>query len=458
MKTQVLVIGGGPGGYVAAIRLAQLGKQVVLAEKRGQLGGCCLNEGCIPSKAILESSKHFALLQGKAQEHGVMVAEATLDFGQLMARKDKVIQTNQKGLDYLMKKNQIEVLPALARLTGSHSALVGEQAIEFEHCILATGSEPIPLPGFPVDQQQIMDSTGFLAQTSLPQSLIVLGAGVIGLEMACAFAQLGVEVTVVELGETLLPGAEEDSQKELLRCLKKKKIKFLFQTRALSAQATGAEVTLALQTPKGEQTLLAERLLVAVGRRPFAAGLGLEAAGVKQDAKGFVLVNQQGQTNLPHVYALGDLIGGAMLAHKASEEAVQVAEVLAGKRAALHLPPVPQVVYTAPEVASIGPSSQHLQAQGVEFIAGSFPLRPLGRALASGELDGFAKVLAAPDGRLLAAHLVGERVTDWISEAALALTKGLSLQDIEETIHPHPSFAEAFKEAASTALGLGHHL
>ena len=462
-KTQLLVIGSGPGGYVAAIRAAQLGKSVLLVDKSSKLGGCCLNEGCIPSKALLESSKLYSNILSKAPKHGISVTGVALDFAQLMARKEQVLDTNRKGLQFLMKKNQIQVVTGQARLGRDRTAILTveevERTIHFEDCILATGSSPSFPPGFEPDGKQVITSREALSLENVPMRLLILGAGVIGLELGTVYARLGAAVEIVEMKDRPLPEMDGDVSKEMTRCLKKQKLKLHLSSRATGLSKEDGKLQLTMVDKKGKELILeGDLLLVATGRKPYAAGLGLEELGIELTDQGAVQVNERLETAIPHVYAIGDLIGGAMLAHKASEEGIQAAEIICGTRANFQAKPIPSVIYTSPEAAGIGKTEEQLLADGIAYSKGHFPLRPLGRSLASGELDGFAKVLADQQGKILGIHLVGERATDLIGEAALALEHHLTLEQLEEAIHPHPSYSESIKEAALHALGRAHHL
>lgn len=450
MNYDLLIIGAGPGGYVAAIRGAQLGFKVGLIEAREQPGGTCLNVGCIPSKALLESSAAFEQAQ-KGTQFGFQTTGLTADWPGMLGRKAQIVAQNQKGLLYLFKKNGVDWIQGKAKLLGSGKiAVEGQGELEAKHILLATGSEPTPLP-FADFGGNILSSTEALSLEEVPQSLLVVGGGVIGLELGQVFKRLGSEVTILEWMPSLLPGMDAALGKELLRCFKKQKFKFKLQHRLESLENTPEGITAQGSNPKGQAfELNANKALVAVGRRPYAVGLGLKEAGVLTDEKGFVAVDERFETSLPGVYAFGDVIGGAMLAHKASEEGVWLVEQLAKKTP--HLSPIPAVVYTHPEVASVGATEEELKALGQEFSSGQFNFRALGRSLAAGAPDGFAKVLVEPtSGRLLGLHLIGERATDLISTAALALEQNLTAQQLGRLCQAHPSFAEALKEAALDA-------
>ncbi|MDT8445367.1 MAG: dihydrolipoyl dehydrogenase [bacterium] len=451
MSYDLLIVGSGPGGYVAAIRAAQLGFKVGLIEQYPVPGGTCLNVGCIPSKALLESSGAYESA-AKAGSMGVLVEGLQADWPAMVARKDQVVAQNHKGLAYLFKKNQIDWIQGKAKLLGPGQLEVSGQGIlAAKHLLLATGSKPASLPFAPPDGQNILTSTEALSLAELPKSLLVIGGGVIGLELGQVFHRLGTEVTVIELTDGLLPEMDRELGKELLRCLKKQKLGFKLGHRleALKLQAGG--VVAQGQDPKGNPfELSAEKALVAVGRKPYTSGLGLEEAGVLLDQRGFIQVDPQFQTNLPGVYAFGDVIGGAMLAHKASEEGVWLVEQLANQTP--HRSTIPAVVYSHPEVAAVGLSEEQLKAQGIAYSVGKFNFRALGRAMAAGAADGFAKLLTdEASGKLLGIHLIGERVTDLIATAALALDQGLKAEELGRLCYAHPSFSEALKEAALDA-------
>lgn len=451
MNYDLLIIGAGPGGYVAAIRGAQLGFKVGLVEAREQPGGTCLNVGCIPSKALLESTAAFEQAQN-GLAFGFEPGRIKPDWSTMLARKERIVAQNQKGLFYLFSKNKIDWIHGQARLLGPGRVEVeGRGELEARHVLLATGSEPTPLPFAPFDEDRILSSTGALSLPKPPKSLLVVGGGVIGLELGQVFKRLGAEVTVLELTDGLLPGMDGALGKELLRCFKKQKFQFKLGHRLEALEATGEGVQARGTDAKGNPfELEAERALVAVGRRPFAEGLGLEDAGVERDERGFVTVNERFETSLPGIHAFGDLIGGAMLAHKASEEGVWLVEQLAGRQP--HRSPIPSVVYTHPEVASVGATEEQLTEQGTDFLKGQFNFRALGRSMAAGAPDGFAKVLAEREtGRLLGLHLIGERATDLVSTAALALERQMTTDELGRLCQAHPSFAEALKEAALDA-------
>ncbi len=462
LNFEVVVIGAGPAGYVAAIALAQAGKSVALVDSRASLGGTCLNEGCIPSKAVLESSKHFYNMQNKFSLHGIE-ATGTLNFSKLMERKNSVVKTNAKGLDFLMKKYKVEVFTGEASFIDSTQILIkgqAEETLKFEQAIIATGSAPTEIPSFAFDGDKILSSKELLELTEAPNKLLVLGAGVIGLELGSFLNRVGSDVEIIELKEKLLPEMDEEISKDILRCLKKQKMKFHFKSKASSCKVTEAGVEVEITNDKGqEKTLTGDKLLVCVGRKPFTANLGLENIGITTDQWGFIPVGESYQTDASNIYAIGDVIQGMMLAHKASDDAAQVAEIILGKQKTRIKKHVPSVVYTSPEASAVGANEQDLVANAIDYKKGVFPLRPLGRALAAGELDGFAKILSDPETKqILGVHLVGERATDLVSEAVLAMENNLTLEDLIKVIYPHPSYSETIKEAALALVGHSHHL
>ncbi|MCT4610016.1 MAG: dihydrolipoyl dehydrogenase [Pelagimonas sp.] len=454
----LMIIGGGPGGYVAAIRAAQLGLKVACVEGRGALGGTCLNVGCIPSKALLTSSGKYAELSHLAG-HGITVDGAALDVAGMMARKDKIVGDLTKGIGFLFKKNGVDLIEGWASIPAAGQVKVGKETFETKSIVIATGSEPTPLPGVDVDEDSVLSSTGALALEAVPEHLVVVGAGVIGLELGQVWARLGARVTVVEYLDRILPGIDGDIAKLGQRALSKRGLKFQLGRALQSIESSDAGLTLTLERvgKDKQETLQADKVLIAIGRRPVTKGLGLEALGVAQDARGFITVDDRFQTSVPGIYAIGDCVPGPMLAHKAEEDGVACVEMLAGQGAHIDYNTVPGVVYTDPEVASVGQTEEALKASGVSYKVGKFSFMVNSRARSSGETDGAVKVLAGEDGKLLGAHICGAHAGDLIAELVLAMVKGATVSEIAATCHAHPAMAEAVKEACLDALGRAIH-
>lgn len=454
----LVVIGGGPGGYVAAIRAAQLGLKVACVEGRGSLGGTCLNVGCIPSKALLTSSGKFSELSHLAA-HGVSVEGAKLDVPAMMTRKDKVVSDLTKGIAFLFKKNGVELIEGWASIPAPGLVQVGDATIEAKNILIATGSEPTPLPGVEIDEVDVLTSTGALDLSSVPEHLVVVGAGVIGLELGQVWSRLGAKVTVVEYLDRVLPGIDGEIAKLAQRTLSKKGMKFQLGRALKSIEKTDAGLSLTLERvgkDKIEQ-LEADKVLIAIGRRPVTRGLGLDALGVSMTARGVIEVDETFQTSVPGIYAIGDCVPGPMLAHKAEEDGVACVEMLAGEQAHVDYNTVPGVVYTDPEVASVGLTEEALKEAGVEYKVGKFAFMANSRARSSGETDGAVKVLADPAGKILGAHVCGAHGGDLISELVLAMAKGITVQEVAATCHAHPSMAEAVKEACLDSLERAIH-
>lgn len=457
----VIVIGAGPGGYVCAIRAAQLGMKVACVEKRATLGGTCLNVGCIPSKALLQSSEHFEEALHKLADHGVGVGQVTLDLARMQARKGEVVSANVKGVEFLFKKNRITWLKGEGRIAGAGQVVVEGRRYAARHIIIATGSESIPLPGITVDEKRIVTSTGGLELESVPKHLVVIGGGYIGLELGSVWRRLGAEVTVVEFLDRLVPAMDTEVGKTFERILAKQGVKFRLKTKVTAARADADGVDIALSPADGgmEESLRADVLLLAIGRRPYIAGLGLDSAGVALDERGRIAVDAHYATNVPGIWAIGDCIAGPMLAHKAEEEGVALAEQLAGQKGHVNYGAIPGVVYTWPEVASVGETEEQLKARGVAYKLGRFPFMANGRARAMGDTDGFVKLLSdKTTDRLLGAHIIGPDAGTLIAELALALEFGASAEDVARTCHAHPSLSEAVKEAALAVDGRALHI
>jgi dihydrolipoamide dehydrogenase len=458
----LVVIGGGPGGYVAAIRAAQLGMRVACVEGRGALGGTCLNVGCIPSKTLLTSSAKYADLSHLAA-HGISIEGAQLDLSAMMARKDKIVADLTKGIAFLFKKNGVELVEGWASIPSSGRVdIAGEdglRTLEAKNIVIATGSEPTPLPGLEIDGTDILNSSDALALDAVPERLVVVGAGVIGLELGQVWSRLGAKVTVVEYLDRILPGTDAEIAKLTQRALSKRGLKFLLGRKLLGADKGPDGLTLTLERlgKNSHEVLEADKVLVAVGRRPVTRGLGLEALGMDLDDRGFVKVGGAYQTSVPGVYAIGDCVPGPMLAHKAEEDGVTCVEALAGGPGHVDYATVPSVVYTDPEVASVGEAEEALKEAGTEYVSGKFTFMANSRARSTGETDGAVKVLATPVGVLLGAHIVGAHGGDLIAELVLAMTKGATVEEVARTCHAHPAMAEAVKEACLDALGRAIH-
>jgi dihydrolipoamide dehydrogenase len=457
----VIVIGGGPGGYVAAIRAAQLGMKVACIEKMATLGGTCLNIGCIPSKALLQSTEHYAEARHALAQHGVKVAGVELDLPTMMARKDKVVAANTNGVDFLFRKHKIERVFGAAKFTAPGIVTVDGKELKAKSIIIATGSESVPLNGVAVDEKTIVSSTGALSLDAVPKHLVVIGGGYIGLEMGSVWGRLGAEVTVVEFLDRIVPNMDIETGTALQRVLTKQGFKFKLGTKVTGAKNGKGGVTLTVERAAGgpAEALSADAVLVAIGRRPYTAGLGLEAIGVAIDNKGRVLTDKNFATNVPGVHAIGDVIAGPMLAHKAMEEGVAVAEILAGQRGQVNYDAIPAVVYTAPEVATVGKTEEELKAAGVVYKTGKFPFTANARARANAETEGFVKILAdAAIDRVLGVHIIGPDAGTMIAECVVAMEFGASAEDIARTCHAHPTLNEAVKEAALAVSGEAIHI
>ena len=454
----VAVIGSGPGGYVAAIRCAQLGLKTALIEKYNTLGGTCLNVGCIPSKALLDSSHHFEDATKHFETHGIEIpGEIIANLSKMIARKDSVVEQTTKGIEYLMDKNKITVLHGLGSFKDAHTIQVASEKetvdISAKNIIIATGSKPSRLPFITQDKERIITSTEALSLKEIPKHLVVIGGGVIGLELGQVYKRLGAEVTVVEYADRIIPSMDAALSKELTKVMKKQKVKFLLSHAVHEVSREGEIVKVKAKDKKGQEVVLeADYCLVAVGRSPYTEGLNTQAAGVHLDERGRVLVNDHLQTAAPHIYAIGDVVAGAMLAHKAEEEGTMVAEIIAGQKAHIDYNLIPGVVYTWPEVAAVGKTEEQLKEAGVAYKVGQFPMRALGRSRASMDLDGFVKILAdKTTDEVLGVHMIGARCADLIAEAVTAMEFRASAEDISRMSHAHPTFAEAVKEAALAA-------
>lgn len=460
-NVEVVVVGGGPGGYVAAIRAAQLGKKVLLVEKT-HLGGICLNVGCIPSKALISASHLVAAVQ-HAADMGITVSGLSVDMKKLQAWKSGIVQKLTSGVGQLCKGNGVQVLMGEAKFTGARTLAVqaaGEtQHIQAEHIVLATGSIPTPIPGFPVDEKRVLSSTGALALQEIPRRLTVIGGGYIGLEMGILYAKLGSQVTVVEMMDQLLPGFEPELVRVLAVRIRKLGITVHLKSKAKNLEVLPDGVRVVVETGGKEQPLESDYLLVTVGRRPNHAGLDLEKAGVRTGDGGFIAVDKQLRTSAAGIYAIGDVAGNPMLAHKASKEGEVVAEVIAGHPAEVDYRAVPAVVFTDPEIATVGLSEEQAKAAGHEVTTGKFPLAASGRALSRNETDGFIKVVADRKSHvILGVSVIGAEASELIAEATLAIEMGAVAEDVAWTIHAHPTLAEGLMEAAKASIGEAVHL
>lgn len=456
----ITVIGSGPGGYVAAIRCAQLGFKTALIEKYSTLGGTCLNVGCIPSKALLDSSEHFENAKHNFQDHGIIINEPKADLGRMVARKNEVVEQTTKGINFLMDKNKVTVFEGLGSFESATKIKItkkdgSSESIESKYTIIATGSKPSNLPFITLDKERIITSTEALSLKEIPKHLVVIGGGVIGLELGSVYLRLGAEVTVVEYMDKIIPTMDGALSKELLKVLKKQGMKFMLSTGVQSVERNGNTVKVTAKDKKGEEVVVeGDYVLVSVGRRPYTDGLGLENAGVELDERGRVKVNDHLQTNVSNIYAIGDVVKGAMLAHKAEEEGVFVAEVIAGQKPHINYNLIPGVVYTWPEVAGVGKTEEQLKEEGVAYKVGSFPMRALGRSRASGDVDGLIKVLAdEKTDEILGMHMIGARAADLIAEGVIAMEFRASAEDIARSSHAHPTYTEAIKEACLDATG-----
>lgn len=454
----VAVIGSGPGGYIAAIRSAQLGLKTAIIEKYPVLGGTCLNVGCIPSKALLDSSEHYHNAVHKFKQHGIEVKDMKLNFGQMIARKTGVVEQMNGGINYLMKKNKIDVFHGHGSFLSKNEIKItsnnGESTLRSHHTIIATGSKPASLPGVDFDKKRIISSTEVLSLKEIPKHMIVIGGGVIGLELGSVYARLGSKVSVLEFMDGLIPTMDRTMGKELQKSLRTLGFQYYFKHKVKSATAKGKSVKVIAENAKGENVEIeGDICLLAVGRKPYTDGLGLENIGVTTDDKGRIAVDSKLQTSVEGIYAIGDVIQGAMLAHKAEEEGVFVSETIAGQKPHIEYNLIPGVVYTWPEVAAVGLTEEQLKNTGVPYKSGSFSYKANGRAVAGMETDGLAKVLShAETDEILGVHIIGPRAADIIGEAVVAMEFRASAEDIGRICHAHPTFSEALKEAALDAF------
>ena len=462
----LVVIGAGPGGYVAAIRAAQLGLNVACIDKRKSLGGTCLNIGCIPSKALLQSSEHYSHALHGLAAHGVNVGKVSYDLSAMMGHKDKVVKDNTKGIEFLFKKNKVTSYHGTASIKSATQVDVTSEDGKIESLktgsvLIATGSESAPLPGVEIDEKQIVTSTGALTLETTPKHLVVVGAGYIGLEMGSVWARLGAEVTVIEFLDRITPGMDGEVAKAFQKILEKQGMTFKLGTKVTGAETLKTKVKLTVEPAAGgdAETIDCDTVLVSIGRRPFTDQLGLDEAGVKTTDRGFIEIDEHFQTNVEGIYAIGDCIRGPMLAHKAEDEGVAAAEIISGERGHVNYDVIPGIVYTWPEVASVGKTEEQLKEEGVDYRIGKFPFSANGRARAANETDGFVKLLAdAKTDRVLGAHILGPDAGTLIHEIVVGMEFGASAEDIARTCHGHPTLSEAVKEAALAVDGRTIHI
>jgi len=462
--TDVIVIGGGPGGYVAAIRAAQLRLSTVCVEMDPTLGGTCVNVGCIPSKALLTSSEHFEFARRSAGAHGVKLSGVELDLGVMLRRKDEVVGQNTRGIEFLFKKNKITWAKGRGTLGTDNVVSVaaaggGSTSYRARHVIIATGSVPIELPFLRFDEERVLSNVGALRIPQVPKHLIVIGGGVIGLELGSVWRRLGSKVTVVELMPTILPGMDDDVIKDADKIFRKQGLELRTGTKVVSGKRTADGVAIDIEKDGVKETLQGDYVLVSVGRRASLTGIDAAKLGLALSKRGEIVVNEQMRTNLPNVFAIGDCVPGPMLAHKAEEEGVVAAEVIAGKPAHMHYTSIPSVVYTWPEIASVGLTERHVKESGREYRAGKFPFSANGRARSMGESSGFVKFVAdARTDELLGCHMIGPNTSEMIAEIVLAFEYRASADDIGMTVHAHPTLSEVTKEAALATLGRALHI
>jgi dihydrolipoamide dehydrogenase len=462
--SDVVVIGGGPGGYVAAIRAAQLGLSTTCVEAEPTLGGTCVNVGCIPSKAMLQSSEQFEFARLHAHEHGIAIDGLRLDLHQMLRRKDEVVGQNTRGVEFLFRKNKVNWLKGHGRLSAGNVVDVtlndgGSAQVTAKHVIIATGSVPIELPFLRFDEKRVLSNTGALALDEVPAHLVVIGGGVIGLELGSVWRRLGARVSVVELMPAILPGTDDDVVKEADRVFKRQGLEFHTGTRVTSAETLDDRIVVQLDRNGEAKTLDASHVLVAVGRKPSLSGIDASSLGLKLGSRGEIAVDDQMRTNLPDVFAIGDAVGGKLLAHKAEEEGVVAAEVIAGHQVRMHYHSIPSVVYTWPEIATVGLTEREVRESGREYKTGRFPFTANGRARTMGEVSGFVKFVSdARTDELLGCHMIGPNVSELISEVVLAFEYRGAAEDLGITVHAHPTLSEATKEAALAVLGRAIHI
>ena len=459
MSYDVVVIGSGPGGYVAAIRAVQLGLKTACVEKEETLGGTCLNVGCIPSKALLQSSEYYGFVEREAKEHGIEVKEVKPNLKQMMQRKDEVVKSLVDGVAGIFKRKKIDSIKGTAKFVSPNKIEVENKTIEAKNFILATGSEPIELPFLKFDEKLVVSSTGALSLPKIPKKMLVIGAGVIGVELASVYNRLGSEVTIIEMLDHITPGMDEDIRKALNQSLKKQGINFHLSSKVVEADVKKNKVTLKVEQGNIVTEFSGDVVLVAIGRKPYTKGLGLDAIGVELTQRGFVNVNRNFQTSHSHIYAVGDLVEGPMLAHKASEEGIAAANTIAGQRGHVNYMAIPNIIYTHPEAVSLGLTEQEAKQAGLQLKIGTCSFKANARARCAGDTEGLVKVIGeATSGVLIGMHIAGPHASEMIGEGVMAIEKRATLDEIERASHAHPTLCEAIKEAVQSALGRAIHL
>jgi dihydrolipoamide dehydrogenase len=461
IQTDVVVIGSGPAGYVCAIRLAQLGKKVTVVEK-AEVGGVCLNRGCIPSKALIHAGTMFDKTK-HMEEVGITVSDMKLDFNKLMNWKGEVVKKLTGGIAGLLKANGCTVIQGDAKFISPNTLEVKSasvtQTLQFKNAVIATGSRPAQIPGFDVDQELVLDSTGGLSQNAAPATMLCVGGGYIGMELGTFYAKIGTKVTVVEAGPQILGIVDADLVRVVEKNLKKRGVEILTSTKVKAVKKNAKNVEVTFETAEGEKKQTFDKVLVTIGRTPNSENLGLDKAGVRVDSKGFVPTNNKRQTSAPHIYAIGDIAGQPLLAHKGSKEGLVAAEVIGGKNTTYDVKAMPAVIFTDPEIASVGLTETEAKAKGLQVNVGAFPFAANGRALSVQETDGMVKLISdAKKGTLLGCHIVGVEASNLIAEAALAIEMGAHVEDLALTVHPHPTLSETLMEAAEVALGHPIHI
>lgn len=457
-KYDIVIIGSGPGGYIAAIRASQLGFKTAIIEKYSKLGGTCLNVGCIPSKTLLESSEHYYQAKTNFLDHGIIINNLSIDFQKLLNRKQQIIHQLANGIKYLIKKNNIDLYYGIAEFKEKNLIAIKERIIEkelikFQYAIIATGSKPNIIPPLYIDKQRFISSTEALSLNEIPKKLIIIGGGVIGVELGSIYNKLGSEVIIIEYQNRIIPMMDHDLSKELQIILEKTGIKFFLSSQIIHTNSNKNKVNIYIEDINKEKiNLTADYCLITIGRIPFTTGLNLEQIGIKKNKMGFIIVDDKLKTNINHIYAIGDVIGGNMLAHKAEEEALYVIEQIAGQQPYLNYQLIPSVIYTHPEVASVGNTENYLKNNNIPYKIGKMPIKILGRAISSGKIEGFIKIITnLKTDEILGVHMICARASDMIMEAVIAMEFHASAEDISRICHPHPTFTEAIKEAALLA-------